>query len=251
MNIEHALKIFKDYTANYDSTNVSIHLKIAHTYRVAGLAERIAKNMLPGQQNCTDFAWLLGLLHDIGRFEQVTRYGTFKDALSVDHAELGADILFHEGLFDKFISMEESWKDFKRMRAVAETAVRLHNKLTIPGNLDPQTRMYTTILRDADKIDIFRVLTEPPYDGRNLKGLSARDDVMQCVREHRCIPRPVGDFQFNELEALISQCCMAFELEYHESRAIVIEQGYLKKLLDQDSELLTIVKAEIMKAWGE
>ena len=245
MNREHVLKIFKDYTANYDSTNVSINLKIAHTYRVADLANRIAGNVLSEQQNCTDFAWLLGLLHDIGRFEQFTRYGTFKDALSIDHAELGADILFHEGLFDEFILREESWEDFQRMRTVAETAIRLHNKLTIPGNLDSQTRVYTTVLRDADKIDIFRVLTEPPYDERKLKGLSVIDEVMQCVKEHRCVPRLV---QFNELETLISQCCMAFELEYPESRAIVAEQGYLNKLLDQDSELLTVVKEEIMKA---
>ena len=246
MNREHALKIFKNYTANYDASNISISLKIAHTYRVASLAERIAKNVLSEQPNCTNFAWLLGLIHDIGRFEQFTRYGTFKDALSVDHAELGADILFHEGLFDKFVSRAESWEDFHRMKAVAETAVRLHNKLIIPSNLDSQTRIYTTLLRDADKVDIFRVLTEPPYDERNLKGLSVRDEVMQCVKEHRCVPRVA---QFNELEALISQCCMAFELEYPESRAIVIEQGYLKKLLDQDSEMLSIVKAEIMKAW--
>ena len=42
---------------------------------------------------------------------------------------------------------------------------------------------------------------------------------------------------------------MAFELEYPESRAIVIEQGYLKQLLEKDSEKLDIVKDEILKAW--
>ena len=144
MDREQALKTFKSYTENYDLSNISIRLKIAHTYRVATIAERIAKSVLNGKQRGVDFAWFLGLLHDIGRFEQVTRYGTFKDAFSVDHAELGADILFHEGLFDKFISKEESWEDFQKMRAVAETAVRLHNKLTIPGSLDSQTRKYTT-----------------------------------------------------------------------------------------------------------
>ena len=247
-----ALRAFKDYTANYDSNNVSVRLKIAHTYRVADLAEKIAESVF--EQITTtqayDFSWLLGLLHDIGRFEQIVRYGTFKDAISVDHAELGADILFRDGLFEKFVLEEESGEDFQKMRTVAETAIRLHNKLRIPDNLDSQSRIYATILRDADKIDIFRVLTEPPYNERNLTGLSVRDEVMQCVMTHRCVPRPSGNFQVNELETLISQCCMAFELEYPESRAIVIEQGYLRKLLEQDSEQLAIVKAEIMKAWG-
>ena len=253
INKARALKAFKDYTANYDLRNISITLKIAHTYRVAAIAERIAKSIFTEEdKNSVDFAWLLGLLHDIGRFEQVTRYGTFKDALSIDHAELGADILFNSGLFDTFVVREEAdltLKEFQRVKAVAETAIRLHNKLRLPENLDTQTMTYAKILRDADKADIFRVLTEPPYNERNLKELTVRAEIMQCVREHRCVPRPAGKFQFNELESLISQCCMAFELEYQESRNIVNEQGYLKELLEQDADQLVILKTEIMKAY--
>ena len=254
INRERALKAFKDYTTNYDTNNVSVRLKIAHSYRVAEISERIAKTVINEQQVSPDFSWLLGLLHDIGRFEQVTRYGTFKDALSVDHAELGADILFHDNMFDTFISREEAGlvaKDFQKMKTVAENAIRLHNKLKLPENMESQVNTYTKILRDADKVDIFRVLTEPPYQERDLQGLSARDDVMRCVKEHRCVPRPAGDVKANELEALIAQCCMAFELEYPESRVIVTEQGYLKKLLNQGSGQLSIVETEIMKAWGK
>ena len=42
------------------------------------------------------------MLHDIGRFEQIRRFGTFNDAQSVDHAEFGADLLFKECLIRKF-----------------------------------------------------------------------------------------------------------------------------------------------------
>ena len=41
-----------------------------------------------------DIAWLTGLLHDVGRFEQQRVYGTFTDADSIDHAKYGARILF-------------------------------------------------------------------------------------------------------------------------------------------------------------
>ena len=51
-----------------------------------------------------DLAWLTGLLHDIGRFEQVRRYGTFNDAKSIDHGKLGVEILFLEGKIDNVIS---------------------------------------------------------------------------------------------------------------------------------------------------
>ena len=245
-----ALEAFKKYTANYDSFNVSINIKISHTYRVAEIAERIAGSISKAN---IDFSWLLGLLHDIGRFEQVTRYGTFKDALSVDHAELGADILFHDNLFGMFVSHADMKPDdYQKMKTMAETAIRLHNKLRIPEDMETQTEMYTKILRDADKIDIFRVLTEPPYDEYyqtdRLKGLPVRNEVMQCVREHRCVPRVESSIPANELETLIAQCCMAFELEYPESLAVITEQGYLMRLLSKGCEQLSVIKNEIMKA---
>ena len=241
-----ALTAFKDYISKYDLNNINITLKIAHTYRVAALSERIAGN------NCVDLAWLLGLLHDIGRFEQVTKYGTFKDSLSVDHAEFGADILFNDGLIKNFLS--ENFLNSNELMQLIETAVRLHNKFRLPENLCEPTLTYTKILRDSDKLDIFRVITEPPYnydDKRDLDGLTVRDEVIQSVIEHRCVPRPENANQFNELEMLISQCCMAFELEFKESRKIAIEQGYLRKILNQDNEFLIMLRSEIAKAWSK
>ena len=36
---------FKAYTDRYDVADIKIKLKIDHTYRVAGIAERIAKSL--------------------------------------------------------------------------------------------------------------------------------------------------------------------------------------------------------------
>ena len=144
-------------------------------------------------------------------------------------------------------------------RRIAETAIRLHNKLTLPKGLDEKTLLYCRILRDADKADIFRVLTEPPYDERNEMIVSssaeerlAREDVMTCVTEHRCVPRRSD---FTPFEALISQCCMGFELEFPESVKIVREQGYLEKLMSLDvrntgmAEQLETLRTEMHRAW--
>ena len=109
----------------------------------------------------------------------------------------------------------------------------------MPDDLDPIPLLYTQILRDADKVDIFRVLTEPPYgDGRNRRvteisrspeACGVRDEVMTCVREHRCVPKT---FKMTDFESLISSCCMGFELTYPETRKIVREQGYLDLLMN-------------------
>ena len=79
INREKALAAFQEYTDRYDSSRDMIRLKIEHTYRVCGLCQQIARSLdLPEEE--VDIAWLTGLLHDVGRFEQQRVYGTFTDA---------------------------------------------------------------------------------------------------------------------------------------------------------------------------
>ncbi len=258
---EAAKNAFLCYAERYDTKNILIRHKIEHTFRVAELSERYAKVIgLAGED--VDFAWLLGLLHDIGRFEQARRYGTFIDSQSTDHAELSGDVLFRDGLIGSFPSegLPGNW------RAMAETAVRLHNKLSLPDKLDDRTRLFAQLLRDADKTDIFRVIAEVPFKDRAGSSLAsfqetneAGPELMSCVMEHRCVPRQLIRSRF---EGHIAHCCMAFELVYKISRLTVKKEGYLLTLLaetdaegkqiwtDRETEQLRAVRREIEKAWG-
>lgn len=258
---DEAKGVFTRYTDQYDPGNIMVFLKIEHTFLVAELAERYAK----AQGMCisdVNLAWFLGLLHDVGRFEQVRRFGTYVDSLSVDHAELSGDILFRDGLIEAFPKegLPEDW------RSISETAIRLHNKLNLPDTLDERTLLFSEILRDADKTDIFRVVASIPFVDRlgnsrtnyNETG-EASPEVMECVLEHRCVPRNLRRSPF---DGLILDCCMAFELVFEISRRTVSEQGYLWALFaetddqgkqiwtDRETEQLRIVKNEIEKAWG-
>lgn len=87
-----AQKAFADYAAHYNAADAKVKLKIDHTYRVAALCARIAQSLaLPPED--VDLAWLSGILHDVGRFEQLRRYNTFIDAQSVSHAALSVAAL--------------------------------------------------------------------------------------------------------------------------------------------------------------
>lgn len=83
---------FADYTNGYDISDEKIRLKVEHTYRVVGLCDRIARS-LGMEENDINLAWVIGMLHDIGRFDQVKHYGTFSDANSVDHAHYAVELL--------------------------------------------------------------------------------------------------------------------------------------------------------------
>jgi len=153
---------FRNYTSGYDLNDVRVKLKVDHTFRVAVLCDIISDSLgLTGYDK--DLAWLLGMLHDIGRFEQLRRFHTFRDALSVNHAELSADILFRDGLIHDFLEPEQEAVG-QLIQAddllLIEKAIRLHNIYQLPDDLSAREYRFATILRDADKIDILRVNVE-------------------------------------------------------------------------------------------
>jgi HD superfamily phosphohydrolase YqeK len=71
---DRAAHAFERYVERFDPQDPKIALKVEHTRRVADLAEKIARSLPEGASpEYVDLAWLLGLLHDVGRFEQVRR----------------------------------------------------------------------------------------------------------------------------------------------------------------------------------
>ena len=149
---ERVKNVFAAYTALYDINDEKIRLKVEHTYRVAEAAERIAESLELSKED-TDLAWLLGMLHDIGRFEQVKNYGTFVDSRSVNHGALGADILFREGRIRDYVDEREE-------DIIIERSIRLHNVFLLPEDLTDREELFAKLLRDADKIDIMKVCCE-------------------------------------------------------------------------------------------
>ena len=69
---EKALKTFNIYVSKYNTEDEKIKLNIEHIQRVAKNENDIAENLNLSKEDI-DLAWLIGLLHDIGRFEQVSR----------------------------------------------------------------------------------------------------------------------------------------------------------------------------------
>ena len=230
INRQHVKEIFKKYTAAYDATDEKVKLKIGHTYRVADLCERIARAEGFDAKD-VELAWLLGMLHDVGRFEQVRRYGTFNDAESVDHAKLGADILFAEGrIRDYVVETEED--------AVIEAAIRAHSAYRIPSDFAPRTEKLAHVLRDADKIDILRVNVETPLEEiynvttEELRNAEVSEKVMNSFYEHHATLRSI---RTSVADYVVGHISLVYELVYAESIRIVKEQGYLEKLMNFES----------------
>lgn len=263
INREHIKKTFQEYTDRYDSANPKIKLKIDHTYRVANLCEQIAQSLELSAAE-VDLAWLSGMLHDVGRFEQLRRYNTFSDAQSIDHARFTVELLYDEGLIADYvpeISTTELVADARTWRSMGganesptaqsedmplsdilqtlRIAIGEHSAYRIQKGLDERTRMFCQILRDADKVDIFRVICDTPME--EVYGFQTKDilcsaitpEVMQAFYEHHAVLRKLKKCP---ADYIVAHGSLTFELVYPESLRIAKEQGYLKQMMSFQSE---------------
>ena len=230
INKEKAAETFLKYTSGYNPENPKIRLKVDHTLRVAGLSEEIARSITASRDD-RDLAYLIGLLHDIGRFEQVRIYHTFLDAKSVDHAALSADLLFRDGMIKDYHSDE---KDYE----LIGKAIRLHNAYRLPNDLTDRERMFCQILRDADKIDIVRVNRETPmtqiYDLPEEAFLTSAisDPVYEDLMAHRDVNRANSK---TAVDHLMGHIAFVFGIVYPVSIRLIREQGYLEEMLGFES----------------
>lgn len=222
---------FDKYTAAYDLTDPKIHLKYIHTGWVADNCERIARSLNMTESDVF-LAWEIGMLHDIGRFEQLRRYGTFMDAVSIDHAEFGADLLFQEGLAERF-GIDAVDAD------LIEKAIRYHSRYRLPEGLTEREMLFCSMIRDADKVDIFRANFETGMEDiynvttEELKNSPVTPEVFEAFMEGHAVLRSLKKAP---IDHLVGHLSLSFELVFEESRKIVKEQGYLKKLAEYQSE---------------
>lgn len=231
VNKQQVREVFREYVSDFDAQDAMIQLKIVHTNRVAELCEQIAESVDMTEEEC-EIAWLLGMLHDLGRFVQIREYGTFNDLISINHALGSLRVLFEEGYMRRFLECDT-------YDEIIDTAIRHHNAFRLPEGLDERTKRFCDVLRDADKIDILRLDTELPRE--DIYG----SDIAQC-KDETVTTIVFDEFMSqsailrsnieNHIDRIIGHASLAFELVFPLSRKIVYQKGYVEKILDIFSE---------------
>lgn len=145
IDIQTAQKAFYNYVEKFPECDERIDHKIQHSIRVSGRSREIA-NALALRREDRALATVIGLIHDIGRFEQHMKYGTYVDRKSEDHGALGVKLLFDDGLIRQFIKTD-------RYDNIVKLAVSYHNAFELPDGLSEKEMLHCKIIRDADKLD--------------------------------------------------------------------------------------------------
>ena len=171
---------FENYMNSYDKNDKQIHLKYVHTYHVVDLMAELAFRLELDHEKL-ELAKIIGLLHDIGRFEQIKRYGKISDnKTNMDHADYGCHYLFDDGHIRDF-GIEKDSKEAK----IIYSAIKNHNKLEIEKGLSSDELLFAKMIRDMDKVDIFRVIAveyEMKFDANEISS-----EVLKKYSNHQQI----------------------------------------------------------------
>ena len=229
IDYKYAMSAFKKYLEDFDSKFGKIDLKIRHTYGVVKASEFIA-NKLNLDTEDIELAKLIALLHDIGRFEQIKRFNSFIDNKTIDHAILGNDILFNNNLIRQFI------KDEKYDEIISK-AILNHNKLNIEDGLNDRELLHAKIIRDADKIDNFRVKIEDDFENiidnasrEILENDVISDNIYNDFMNSRVIVR---EDRTTYMDFWVSFIAFIFDFNYKCSLEYIKENNYINITVDR------------------
>lgn len=205
----------------------NILLKEIHTGRVVDNMRAIVSDSPADPQDAL-LAQAVALLHDVGRFLQYARYKTFLDSASVNHGALGAQILAEAGILSHLPQRE---------REIIVHSVKFHNTYRLPDLGNKEVLPYLRLIRDADKLDIWRVFIEyyetPAEDRPSAVGLGLVDrndysgEIVACLEQNRIASlsmlRTFHDFKLMQLS-------WVFDLNFRASFRILRERGYLGRI---------------------
>lgn len=227
MDINRAKQTFSEFLRQYDSREPGFQLKASHTFHVTENAGTIA-SLLNCSEEDTELAELIGLLHDIGRFEEL-RVTHELNNLSFDHAAYGVKMLFEDGLIRQYLSDD-------RYDEIIRKAILYHSRKELPEGLSERELLHAAMIRDADKLDNFRVKIEEPAE--NLfpgRVNSLRDMEEGTISDQIYTDLTAGKTAdiHDRVTPLDYYACIfgfAFDLNFSCTKRIVREKEYIERM---------------------
>lgn len=216
------MKCFDEYVFNYDMNDPEINYKYHHSYRVMETSELIAKSINMNEKDI-NLAKVIGLLHDIGRFEQDKLYNSFKDD-KMDHGDYGVKVLKETNILSQ-TGIEES--DYE----VVYKAVKNHNKFAIEPNLTERELLFSKIARDADKLDILYVLGNEKYAHL----LRQDEKEISKIQEECFFNNQVANHKNSKSsnDGLVQTFCYIYDINFKETLKQIYKNKYYDKIYER------------------
>ncbi len=233
---EGQLKKFKNWFKNYvefiyssDKQNKSVYeIKYKHTLGVCVEITDIG-NYCGLSKSELRLAESIALFHDLGRFEQYLKFKTFADHKSLNHSYLAIKILKKHKIL----------KDINPGSLnLIYSAIENHNRKEIPFEIMGDELFYSKLLRDADKIDIFKVVIDNYTNKMDKNEVIELDlpDLPEIIEDNFLDIESGRIIKKENLKTLndfkLMQISWLFDVNFERSFEIIKERCYLEKIFE-------------------
>jgi putative nucleotidyltransferase with HDIG domain len=206
----------------------NIQIKADHSKKVHLEMLGLAKSLNLNNEDIF-LAETIGLFHDIGRFKQYVKYQTFSDSKSQNHAELGVEVLKENNVL----------KDLsEKQQEIIYKAILNHSRAEIVPDKNDEVIFFSKMIRDADKLDIWRLITEyymvkEQHENKTLElelpdNEEISDEVLSAILNHQLIlkesMKTLNDFK-------LLQIAWVFDLNFDYSIQRLHEKNYLERII--------------------
>ena len=224
MDLEKAKEEFLKYTENYDLNDFHIMGKQKHSIRVMELSKKIVEGLKLSKEQI-ELATLIGLLHDIARFEQYKQYQTFKDSQSFDHGDYALIIL--EKDIRKYIEIDKYDEIIKK-------AIRNHNKYKIEEGLNEKELLFAKIIRDADKLDILYESAKIFWMGEEYKVEESKisKNILEQFYKKEQVKKNT-EVKLEPIEDIVFIIALIFDINFKTSFEILRREDYINIILNR------------------
>jgi len=226
MNIQNAKQEFFKFTNQYDLTFPKMKRKLEHSFRVMENARNISKSLNLNNDEI-EIATLIGLLHDIGHFEEIKEKDILKENTKIDHGDFGVEILKNNNYIRKYI--EENEYD-----NIILKAIKNHNKFKIEDGLSNKELLFSKIIRDADKLDIFyegaEMFWTQAEQVQEINNSKVSDTVMQNFSKHVYFDRK---HLKTKADSIIHFISLIYDINFKYDFEIIKKENYINKILNK------------------
>ena len=226
MDIEIAKKEFIKYAEKYDLTFPKMKRKLEHSFRVMENAEKIAESLKLNREQC-ELAKLIGLIHDIGHFEETKVKHILKEDRKIDHGDYGVDTLEKDEYIRKYI-------DESKYDKIILKAIKNHNKFKIEDGLSEEELLFAKIIRDADKLDIFyegaEIFWTEEEKIEKINNSEITDEVIEAFNKHIYLDRK--DLK-TKADSIINFIAAIFDFNFRYNFEVIKRENYINKILDK------------------
>ena len=210
-----------EYIEIYPNLKNDFNVKINHSVNVSKDIMILSKHLGFDKRNSVILE-IIGLLHDIGRFEQISKYETCVDYISLDHGQLGCQIIDKLDLIKKFDSIEKK---------LIKDTIFWHNKVNVPPIKNQKYNIFIKLLRDADKIDNYKLLENISSNhtktifGKFPKGENISQDVLLSIKKGELVKYNIIK---NDIDHIFYYFAWLCDINFYSAIKLIIDRGYIK-----------------------